>query len=172
MTLPIRKAVRVLLINNNNQLLLMCVEDFDVSTPDGTRNKRFWCTIGGGIERGESIEQAALREIYEETGIVQEAVALKSVVWHGVVDLMLKGVLTRLDESFIVAKTNQTTVALCSPTEDEKQVVKKMIWFSLEDIQKCPDVIFPVVLPDYLPDILSGNYPQESLYIDLAKKPK
>ena len=44
MTIPIRKAVRVLLLSDKNELLLMCVAGFDISTPEGKRNKRFWCT--------------------------------------------------------------------------------------------------------------------------------
>ena len=96
--IPVRKATRVILLNDKNELLLMCVEDFDISTPDGTRNKRFWCTIGGGIEKDETIEQAALREIYEEAGILAEELDLGPVVWHGTVELVLKGVLTRFDE--------------------------------------------------------------------------
>ena len=163
----IRKSVRVLLLNDNNELLLMCVEDFDISTPSGEKNKRFWCTIGGGIEAGESIEQTALREIYEETGIAEKDINLGTVVWYGNIELLLKGVLTRLDETFIVAKTKQTNVGLSALTEEEKHIVKKLQWFSLKDIQKSTEVIFPIVLPEYLPDILAENYPEQPLKINL-----
>lgn len=165
----IRKAVRVLLLNDKNELLLMLVEDFDISTPEGTRNKRFWCTIGGGIEADESIEQAALREIYEEAGIARENVDLGPVVWFGDVELVLKGKLTRLEESFIVAKTKQKNVFLQAPTEDEKDVVKKLRWFSLEDIQKSTEVIFPIVLLDHLTDVISEKYPERPININLKK---
>lgn len=98
----------------------MCVENFDIGTKEGKKNKRFWCTIGGGIHEGESIEDAALREIQEETGLTSSYIVLGPVVWHSAVDLMLKGVFTRLDESFIVAHTKRVDVALYAPTEDEK----------------------------------------------------
>lgn len=162
-----RKAARVLLLNSKNELLLMCIEDFDISTPEGKRNERFWCTIGGGIESDETIEQAALREIYEETSITQDAITLGPVVWYGEVDLILKGIPTRLQESFIVAKTSNHEVFLHQPTHDEKQVVKKLQWFSLEDIESSPDTIFPILLPKYLPAVLSGSYPEKAIEINL-----
>ncbi len=161
----IRKSVRVLLLSDANELLLMCVQDFDISAQDGTRNKRFWCTLGGGIDKGESIEQAAVRELYEEAGLAPGEIELGPVVWHSAVDLMLKGKLTRLDESFIVARTKQNNVALHMPTEDEKQVVKKLQWFSLENIKKCSDVIFPLALMNYLPDVIAKNYPKQPIDI-------
>jgi len=172
MSIQIRKAARVLLLNDKNELLLMCVEDFDISTTEGKRNKRFWCTIGGGIETGESIEQAAIREIYEETGIKKDAIELGPVVWHGNVELLLKGTLTRLEESFIVAKTKQINVFLQNPTQDEQQVVKKLQWFSLENIQKSPEVIFPILLPKYLPRVLAGEYPEQPVEINLKAESK
>lgn len=164
--LPIvRNAVRVILLNQRNELLLMCVEDFDISTIEGSKNKRFWCTVGGGIEEGESIEQAALREIHEEAGIAPEEIELGPVVWQSSVDLMLKGKLTTLAESFIVAKTNTFDVKLHMPTEDEKQTVKKLHWFSLNAIQTCPDKMFPERLAELLPPILAERYPEKPIII-------
>jgi len=32
-------------------------------------NKVYWCPPGGGREGGETLEEAAVREVYEETGI-------------------------------------------------------------------------------------------------------
>jgi len=163
----LRKAARVLLLNSKNELLLMYIEDFDISTPEGKRNERFWCTIGGGIESDETIEQAALREIYEETGIAPDAITLGPVVWYSEVDLVLKGIPTRLQESFIVAKTSNPKAFLHQPTHDEKQVVKKLQWFSLEDIENSSDTIFPILLPKHMPAVLSGSYPEKPFEINL-----
>lgn len=159
-----RDAVRVLLLHDH-KLLLMCIENYDISTIEGSRNQRFWCTIGGKIEPGESLPTAALREIYEETGLSSAEITLGPVVWYSEVNLVLKGVLTCLKESFIVATTNNNKVALCQPTADEQQTVKTLTWFSLAQITSCPDVIFPRELGKHLPAILAGDYPLEPVLL-------
>ena len=50
-------------------------------------------------------------------------------------------------------------------------MIQEIKWFSLENIKKSPEVIYPVVLPDYLPDIVAGRFPKEPIGLDLAKKP-
>jgi len=54
---------------------------------------------------------------------------------------------------------------LCKPTDDEKARVTKLKWFTLDEIKKSKDPIFPVALPELLPDILSEKYPKNLLEI-------
>lgn len=172
MTLPIRKSVKILLINEKNELLLMCADDPMVTSSDGKYHGRFWFTVGGQIEEGENLEQAAIRELHEETGLKEEEVALGPVVWYGEFDLFLQGKLNHLHQTFLVGKTKKEEVSLSNLDEWETTAVKKLAWFSLEQIKTSKDVIYPVVLKDYLPDILLGQYPDEPIEIDLGKSPE
>jgi 8-oxo-dGTP pyrophosphatase MutT (NUDIX family) len=172
MSLPIRNSIKVLLLNDNNELLLMSVDDPKTTTVEGKYNGRFWDLIGGEIEPGESVQEAAIREVFEETGIAKEQIELGPIVWFGEFDLVLAGKPTHLKQKFMVAKTKQKDVSLCNLTEPEQAVVEKLAWFSLEQIINSDEIIYPVVLPDYLPDIISGNYPDQPFEIDLAKVPK
>jgi ADP-ribose pyrophosphatase YjhB (NUDIX family) len=61
-------AVATLVVNNANQLLLV---KRSVEPAKGE-----WCLPGGFIETDESIEEAALRELEEETGIMGTVVSL------------------------------------------------------------------------------------------------
>lgn len=150
----------------------MCADDPETTSTDGTYHGRFWFPIGGKIEEGESMQEAALREIYEETGMAPEQVELGPIVWFGEFDLVLADIPTHIKQTFIVAKTKQNHISLDYLTKEEKEVIKKIAWFSLEDIKNSTEVIYPVVLPEYLPDILSGNYPAEPMEIDLGKQPE
>lgn len=53
-----RIAARILLLNNDNQLLLVANSE-----------KLSWFTPGGRVEADESLEEAVIRETYEETGL-------------------------------------------------------------------------------------------------------
>ena len=170
MTLPIRNSIKVILLNPKNELLLMCANDPKTTSADGAYHGRFWFLIGGEIEPGESIPEAALREIAEETGIFPNEIDLGPEVWFGEFDLVLNGVLTHLKQKFIVAKTKKEDVFLATPDQWEQSVIQKLAWFSLDKIKNSTEVIYPVVLV-HLPDIISGKYPASPLEIDLAKKP-
>lgn len=165
MNTPIRNTVRLLLLNDNNELLLMRVESFDIATPTGKRNKRFWCTLGGQIEAGESLHDAALRELFEEAGIKAHEVKLGPVVWINELDLVIHGKPTSLYQQFIVVKTSQHNVSLENATAEEKDVVKELRWFSLEQIKTSTETIFPTSLADDLPDIIAGKHPQKPLFL-------
>ncbi|MCB1075296.1 MAG: NUDIX domain-containing protein [Simkania sp.] len=172
MTLPIRYSIRILLLNQANELLLMCANDPKTTTVDGKSSGKYWFTIGGEIEKDESLEEAAKRELFEETGLSPEAVTFGPIVWHGDFHLILYGKKTHLKQKFIVARTKETTVTLNHLTEEEKSIIQKLEWFSLDKMRQSQDVIYPIDLPDYLPEIIAGNYPTESLEIDLAKEPE
>jgi len=172
MPLIIRNSIRVLLINNKKEVLLMLAEDSKITSIDGEKRGAFWFTIGGEIKYDESIEDAAYREIYEETGLKKDEDELGPIVWFGEYDLMLDEKLNHLKQRFIVAKTQKEKVFLTKLDEWEKKVVQKLALFSLEDIKNCEDIIYPVVLDEYLPDILYEKYPKDPIEVELDKKPK
>ncbi|MDA0713576.1 MAG: hypothetical protein O2897_06280 [bacterium] len=84
---------------------------------------------------------------------------------------MLSGEKRHLKQKFVVAHTQSSNMNMLGLTAAEKKVIKAVEWFSLEKIQNCPEIIYPVGLADLLPPILVGEYPQEPQKIILGKKP-
>ena len=70
MALPLRQAVRAVVIDDEAQLLLVRFQ-----FADGP----LWAAPGGGIEDGESHEEAIRRELQEEVGL--DDVDVGPVVW-------------------------------------------------------------------------------------------
>ena len=58
----------IVAIMNNGKILLTKREDFEV-----------WCLLGGGVEDGESLAKAAIREAKEETGLDVELTGLVGI---------------------------------------------------------------------------------------------
>lgn len=61
-----RDAARVILLDANNNVLMLRGHD------EHNPTRHWWFTVGGGLDAGESHRQAAVREVFEETGITLE----------------------------------------------------------------------------------------------------
>jgi ADP-ribose pyrophosphatase YjhB (NUDIX family) len=149
-----RPTVRILLLNPDRQLLLIRYEDLRV-LPEF---RHFWATVGGAIENGESIEEAAGREIAEETGL--RDVTLGPAVWHGEPVIYIHGEPLQFRETYIVAHTQGSQLHAQNWTELERSTIREMRWWTAADIAASDAHIFPTVLADWLPPILDGHYPR------------
>lgn len=170
----VRNSVKLILLNENNELLLMSTDDKEIQGKEGNYNGKFWQMVGGKIEEGETLREAAYRELFEETGLKKEQVQVLDPVWYGEVDLMMHGKLTKVKQSFVPARTSSPNVSMENLTDEEKPVCTKLEWFSSDKIKDCPDIIYPVLLtdPKYLPAILQGNIPKDIIPIDLTRQPE
>lgn len=79
MTEPIhRVAVRLLPVAPDGRVLLL--QGQDPARPGDLH----WVSVGGAVDAGESHEQAAVRELHEETGIVGDVADLVGPIGHGI----------------------------------------------------------------------------------------
>jgi 8-oxo-dGTP pyrophosphatase MutT (NUDIX family) len=165
--LVVRNSVKLILLNQWNELALLHVDDKNIVDTNGRYDGPFWNMVGGGIETGESILDAAVRELFEETGMDATIVDFGPQVWFGSVDLLLGGKLTTIKQRFLVAKTNAKALDFSHFTENEKSTIMGGKWFSMADIRSSRETIYPRDLQKYLPDILAEIYPNSPIKIRL-----
>jgi len=143
----VREAARVLLVDEADRVLL--IEGFDPAAGElGT----WWITPGGGREAGEDPEHAAIREVWEETGLVLDGVT--GPLWHRTTVFPFDGDVVEQTEDFFCARTPHFEPAGAALTDLEHRSTVRMRWWSLAEIEATEAQVFPETLADLLRDAL------------------
>jgi 8-oxo-dGTP pyrophosphatase MutT (NUDIX family) len=154
-----RLTARVLLFDPDGRILLM--KGRLPSAPDGPGA---WFTVGGGAEPGETVLEAAAREVVEETGISD--FDLGPVVWRreGVLRLADDEPVF-FDEHYVVARCAGGEPARHGWQADEHRLIDDIRWWTHAALLATTDAVFPPGLAERLHDILAERYPDPPLQI-------
>lgn len=134
MTRTPRPAARILLVNGEGRLLLFRFTPEDGRAP-------FWCTPGGAVDPGESYEDAARRELYEETGIIADPGP--QVLQRNVDFLTIERVEVTADERYFLVRTDARDIDTASHTELEQRVMQQWRWIAPGDLASLGEAYFP-----------------------------
>ena len=139
-----RPTARILLLDASERILL-----FRFDPPD---RPPFWCTPGGALDPGESHDQAARRELLEETGIDTDPgpeVARKLVKY-----VSLAGVPVISDERYYRVRLPEgldpAAIDTGGHTELERSVMRSWRWFDREALAALDELWFPEDLLDLI----------------------
>jgi 8-oxo-dGTP pyrophosphatase MutT (NUDIX family) len=77
--IKIRPSARVVLLDDADRLLMLRIHDPSATRGPNPITADFWLLVGGGVQPGETYEQAAYREVIEETGM--QDVSIGRCVW-------------------------------------------------------------------------------------------
>jgi 8-oxo-dGTP pyrophosphatase MutT (NUDIX family) len=141
MTVGHRLTSRILLFDENDRVLL-----FLTKAPDSSGFAR-WITPGGGVEPGETHQQAAVRELFEETGVVVDSVG--DPIWNHDFNVVW-------DEAdhdtghaeFYLLTTHHFEPVSTNWTPEEHVDVEASRWWSLDDLLATMEPFEPPELPD------------------------
>ena len=143
-----RPSARVLLLDENYCCLLFASRD---------SGGEFWYPPGGALEQGEDFEDAARREVFEETGLSD--IALSHEVWHRRVELEWDRQRYDCDERYFVSRVDRFTPDTSNFTAAERQTIETFRWWSLDELHATSTRLIPADLARELQLIHEGGLP-------------
>ncbi|MFD8260339.1 NUDIX hydrolase [Streptomyces griseoluteus] len=154
----LRKVARVVLLDPADRVLLLHGHEPDDPADD------WWFTPGGGVEGAETREQAALRELGEETGITE--VDLGQVLWRRRCSFPFAGRRWDQDEWYYLARTTQTATAALGLTELERRSVSGARWWTCRELEQAHETVYPTRLAGLLRTLLDEGPPATPVTLD------
>jgi len=143
-----RAAARALLLTPSREVLLMLL--------DLGPERRVWVTPGGGIEAGEHPHEAAVREVFEETG---RRVQPRQPVWRRTHTFELEGQLITQRETYFLAPTSRFEPRTEGLESIERRWFRGFRWWHVEAIRASDELFSPRRLGDLLVELLRQGPP-------------
>jgi ADP-ribose pyrophosphatase YjhB (NUDIX family) len=107
--------------------------------------REFWATPGGGLEPGETPEQAARREASEELGTGQVDLL---PLWNGHTQFLFADRIVSQSEAFFLATTRSPILGPQVEDVHRREGIKEARWWSVSEMERSEDSIFPVDLAE------------------------
>lgn len=151
-----RLAVKLLLIDPDDRLLL-------IHSRDTVTGAECWYPVGGGVEPGESLLEAAQREAYEETGIV--SLPTGHHVWRRDHTYHYNSRTIAVHEEWLLHRVANFSPTPAGLTDTESQTITGFRWWTLADLSITDDTVFPPQLGNLTRELLSAALPAEPVDI-------
>jgi 8-oxo-dGTP pyrophosphatase MutT (NUDIX family) len=135
--------VRGLVLDAERRILLVRFRD--------ARGNAWWAPPGGGIEAGETEEQALRRELWEEVGLAD--FELGPAVFENELTFLWQRRLLAQHQRFFVVRVEEHVPAAQIPLEEEG--VDRVAWWTPEELAHPAERLSPVELPELVRTLIA-----------------
>ncbi|HEY3507976.1 NUDIX domain-containing protein [Kribbella sp. NPDC051137] len=142
----VRQAVKLLLLDPDDRLLLIQSRNTDTT---------YWYPVGGGIEPGESLQQAASREAYEETGLRDLPTGVH--VWRRDHTYEYEDQRYDVHEEWLMHRVDHFDPAPAELTPYEARTILAFRWWSAAELEATRDTVYPPTLGRLLTTLLTDS---------------
>ncbi|MDN3311007.1 NUDIX domain-containing protein [Microbacterium oryzae] len=152
-----REAARVVLLDDEDRVLL--IEGHDPARP---AHGWYWFTIGGGLDRGETAIEAAIRETREETGLTLTREQLGPIIHEDAVEFVFEQETIRQRQAFFIVRVAPFEPDRAGWLSHETRTQRGMRWWSLSELRATAATVYPDDLADLVERWLPGFESPES----------
>lgn len=154
--LTIRHIARALVFDPEDRLLLI---EYDAvrPAPSNPEARSFWFMPGGGLEPGETHEQACRRELGEEIGVDDAEIGPQVALCDGPFHLFNKSRDARERYFVVRLPDDRIDTRLLAETEDNPVIGTR--WWRLDELANTDARIEPVGLAELARRIARGELP-------------